>query len=377
MAKRKSRKSRRRKKNILPKIVATLTVFLGVLILLGYLLEIGFSNKSFGRRNTDSASSILREIQGTLNKNGVAPAWIKENNGSLRVRLPADLHPLLIYQKLSERISRNGGKIAKGKVERNGRMSLAYSVKTEAVKTIWLIPDTTLQRSNAKIEIIIDDFGYHHNEIVKDFIDVSFPVTYAIIPGLAHSDKIARELGRKNKAVMIHMPMEPQQGPVESGAFTLLTTLSAEEIRSRMRKAIETIPFAAGVNNHMGSKATTDSLLLSAAFTELQKSNYYFVDSRTSSESIAYEMAHELGIPARRNDIFLDPVDNQETIAQKIYALAETAKRNGSAIGIGHPRPNTLAALREVVPELQALGYRFVAVAFFFKAVLTMKNEAF
>jgi polysaccharide deacetylase 2 family uncharacterized protein YibQ len=168
--------------------------------------------------------------------------------------------------------------------------------------------------------------------------------------------------------------MEPQQGVVESGDFTLLTAFSDKEIRKRVRKAIEAVPFAKGLNNHMGSKATMDSVLLSAAFEEIRKTGYFFVDSRTSSESIAEGLAREHGVPALSNDIFLDAVDEQETIEKKLYALAESAKNNGRAIGIGHPRPNTLAALRNVLPLLRAQGYKFVKVASFFESQLAVKN---
>ncbi|MFQ5627134.1 MAG: divergent polysaccharide deacetylase family protein [bacterium] len=373
MRKQKNRKRRSRKRNILPGFFAILGVFLGTLIMLGYLLEIGFPNVVPSRAKSTSAVHIRDNIKNTLQNHGIAANWIEEKKHVMHVRLPVDLHPLVVYQKLSNLVAKNGWEVASGKVARNGRMSLAFTHNKQA-ETIWLIPDTTLRRANAEIAIIIDDFGYHHDQLVKAFMALPFSVTYSIIPGLAHSKEIASELGIKGKAVMIHIPMEPKQGPVESGKYTLMTELPVNEIRNRIQNAVEAIPFAKGMNNHMGSKATTDSVLLGAAFSKLRKNNYYYVDSRTSSESIAYDVAKRIGIPALRNDIFLDPVNEQKTIEQKIHALAAIAKRSGKAIGIGHPRPNTLAALRKVVPELQILGYKFVKVDLFVKPDLMTKN---
>jgi polysaccharide deacetylase 2 family uncharacterized protein YibQ len=371
---RRSKSRRRKKRSVLPKIFAVLCIVFFITVLLSFVLSLEFPGNTFKSDKVAAQKRLRASIENSLKSYGIEKKWLLRKNNELHVRVPADLHPLTIYQKLSQVIIKKGGEISHGKADKSGRMSLAYQFDGKRVETIKLMPDTSLLRTNAKIALIIDDFGYHDNQLIKAFLDLPFAATYAIIPGLEYSKKLATELGKQSKAVMIHIPMEPMQGRVESGEYTLLTGLSAEEIGKRMQKAMADVPFAIGVNNHMGSKATTDSVLLSAVFTEMQKNGYFYVDSRTSSESIAYDIARSLGVPALRNNIFLDPVDEQETIEKKLFALAEMAKNTGQAIGIGHPRPNTLAALRKVVPELQTRGYIFVPVNSFLKAVLSMKN---
>lgn len=369
-----NKSQRRNKKSTFPKVLAVLCILLFFFVLLSFVLPLEFPGNVFNRNKSDAQKRFQISIENSLKSYGIEQKWMKRSRNELRVRIPVDVHPLTIYQKLSQVILKRGGKIFHGKAEESGRMSLSYKVDSMRGETIKLIPDKSLLRTSAEIALIIDDFGYHDSQIIKEFMELSFPVTYAIIPGLTFSKTIAIELNKQGKTVIIHLPMEPVQGRVESGEYTLLTELSAGEVSTRMQKAIAAVPHAIGINNHMGSKATTDSVLLSTAFTEIQKNGYFYVDSRTTSESIAYDIARSLGVPALRNDIFLDPVDEQETIEKKLFALAEIAKNKGQAIGIGHPRPNTLAALRNVVPELQTRGFRFVNVDSFLNSVLSMKN---
>ena len=361
MTKKRTRKKTPPRKSFFSRLVSTLAIFLSILVVTGYVLEVGLPSLA-SRNGTRKVTVPAIDVKATLNSYGISSSWISQQGKTLNVRLPAEMHPLLIYQKLSRVIAEKGGKIEQGKAESTGKMSLAFTLENEQLRNIWFIPDTTLHRTNAEIAIIIDDFGYHRNETVQALIDLPFEITYSIIPGLSYSVEIAELLGKMDKAVMIHIPMEPQQGPVEDGEFTLLTKYEPKEISKRIEKAVKAVPFAKGINNHMGSKATTDSLLLDAAFKALRKDDYFFIDSRTSTESIAYAMARKRHVPALENDLFLDPVDEVEEIEKKMFALADVAAKNGHAIAIGHPRPNTLAVLHKVMPVLSEQGFRFVQV---------------
>lgn len=325
-------------------------------------------------RAAPTTPASTARIMASLEALDVDRRWIAAQGTQIRVRLPASLHPLIVYQRLAQDVGKHGGQIVSGKAGHHGEMQLHLELPGAGRRIIELIPDSSLVFEQAEIALIIDDFGYNRTPLIQEFLDLPFPYTGAVIPGLLHSKTLAEELAARGRPVLVHVPMEPEHGRVEMGEFTLLTSLSEGEIHARMRQALEAIPHARGVNNHMGSKATTDSVLLRAALTEIREKGFFFVDSRTSRESIAYNMARELGVPALRNNIFLDPIDTPEHIEGKLQALAAIARSSGRAIGIGHPRPNTLAALQKIVPELQARGYRFVFVDAFLDRSLSLKD---
>lgn len=365
-----------RKVHFLPGSFLLLGGAVMLLFLLDYWLSGAILNTIIPGSSRAEAAQLRREVERVLERNGLSPLWMQRNGRNLTVRMPATIHPLQVYHALSNAISEHGGVLTKGESESaTGVMKLAYAVNHRLVEVIRLIPDPDLRRASGKIGLIIDDFGYVKNDIVREIMALEVPVTYAIIPGLTYSKEIARELQARGKTVIVHMPMEPRQGRVEAGGFTLLTSQSEDEIRKRMQAALEAIPAAVGVNNHMGSLATTDSLLLTAALTQLRENGCFFVDSRTSNESIAYAMAQRLGVPALRNNLFIDAIDDTAAIEAKFKLLAAIAKRRGSAIGIGHPRPKTLAMLRKMLPELQALGYTFVPVTALLGHAVTLKGE--
>ena len=118
-------------------------------------------------------------------------------------------------------------------------------------------------------------------------------------------------------------------------------------IIAQVQKDLQDVPKAIGVNNHMGSRFTNDHQGMLAALTAIKGQSLFFVDSMTSSQSIAYETAQELGIKTARRDIFLDNEQNGAKIKAQLDKLVKRAKQNGSAIGIGHPYPATLATLKK------------------------------
>jgi hypothetical protein len=121
------------------------------------------------------------------------------------------------------------------------------------------------------------------------------------------------------------------------------------------------VPLARGVNNHEGSKASADSRVMHAVIGVLaQHGNLFFIDSRTSQDSVGEQTAQAMGVPAAARDVFLDNRADVAYTQEQLLAAAAIARRTGSAIAIGHPRPSTLAAVRSMIPQLQAAGIEFV-----------------
>ena len=158
--------------------------------------------------------------------------------------------------------------------------------------------------------------------------------------------------------------MQPENYPLsDPGVDAILVEQDAAAIRQQVRAAIRKVPGAVGLNNHMGSRATADSMTMQQVLSEVKKHHLLFLDSRTSAHSIAYDMARFMRVPTVRRDLFIDPVDDAAAIQESLWELAALAAENGQAIGLGHDREQTLLALEAVLPRLESRGFRFVPIS--------------
>ncbi len=294
-----------------------------------------------------------------FNDFGITLAWIEEREGTRTVRVPRTLNAATLQQKLVDCIHRYDAQVV---MSPRNRMEFSYALRDQTLGTIRLLPETRAPKTQGRIAIVIDDFGYHENATVSKFLNLPFSLTYAIIPGLPYSQSIARKLARLSKTAIIHMPMEAMEKQVETNGFELNVDMPAEEIRARVRKAMTLLPRAVGMNNHMGSRATQDETLLQALCDELKSEGWLFLDSRTIETTKAYSVAKAAGLEAALNDTFLDSVEELEAVRKKVWRLAEIAEQRGSAVGIGHQYQITLQALQEIVPQLQQRGFELITL---------------
>lgn len=310
-------------------------------------------------QESDPAKRLRLALDRVLADFGVLPAAIERRERMRIVHVPRALNAAVLQQKLVETIQQNAGHVVPAS---HNRLEFSYALHDQTLETIRLVPELRALKTQGKIAVVIDDFGYHERTLVKRFMQLPFAVTYAIIPGLPHSQSIARKLVRAGKTVIVHMPMEAMEKQVETNGFELNVGMSSEEIRSRVRNAMALLPQAVGMNNHMGSRATQDEALLQALCEELKTANWCFLDSRTIETTKAFVTAQAYGLDAALNDTFLDSVEEPEAVRKKIWRLAEIAEARGTAIGIGHPYQITLQALQEIVPELQQRGFEFITL---------------
>lgn len=213
------------------------------------------------------------------------------------------------------------------------------------------------------IVIVIDDFGYRNDTVLDGFMDLNERLTYAVIPGHTYSVSTASIALERGFEVLIHMPMEalgPAPGELE---YRLKLAMSSDEIRRRMRVALRTLPMAAGVNNHQGSAATGDKRVMGVVGSELKRADKFFLDSITSARSVAEVTMKIHGVPTAHRDVFLDNYDDVDYIRQQVYILADIARSQGFAVGIGHVRYKTLLVLREAIPSLKEDGFEFAYVS--------------
>lgn len=212
-----------------------------------------------------------------------------------------------------------------------------------------------------RLAVVIDDAGLDL-ESQRIYEEIGVPLTLAVMPNKMYTSEAAAEWSRYGMPVILHQPMEPVSG---SGMEekTILTSMSDEAIRYMLKESLEQIPQAVGINNHQGSRATTDARVMRVVMNELSHRGLFFFDSRTNTTTAADSAAASYGVPYARNDLFVDNSVDEGEIRAMIQEGANRAKARGSYIIIGHCRPHTAAAFRDIVPQLQAQGIEFVYVS--------------
>lgn len=214
-----------------------------------------------------------------------------------------------------------------------------------------------------RIAIIMDDLG-RDLETAKALLAIDLPISFAILPGETRASQVAALAHRAGREVMIHIPMEPQNYPATNpGTDALLLGQSPEEIRARFQGFVERVPHAVGGNNHMGSRFTEYREGMAVVLAAMKDTGLFFVDSRTTAHSVALDEARQAGVPAAGRDVFLDNEQDVELIAREIRKLVVVARRQGQAVGICHPYPQTLEALRREASYLRAQQVELVPVS--------------
>ena len=204
----------------------------------------------------------------------------------------------------------------------------------------------------ARLAIVLDDAGASM-DIVREIQELPSSVAVAVLPNAVRSAEVARGLGALGREMLLHMPMEPvgNQGP-GPGEGAVEVGLPADEIRLRVEHALGVVAGARGMNNHMGSRATADQAAMRAVMAVLRARGLYFLDSRTTSDSVAERVAREEGIPALRRDVFLDVVSEPDAIRRALEQAVARARAQGSAVAIGHVHPLTIEILAHELPRL-------------------------
>ncbi len=260
------------------------------------------------------------------------------------------------------------------------------------------------------VALVIDDWGYGKTEATRQLFNLPVPLTMAVLPGLPYSREYAlaktdlvlppdrldvaadarqstasgrRErrmagcfvevsvasagirVHERRREILLHLPMEPQGYPeTDPGTGAIMVGLGRAEIEARLDKALSALDRVTGVNNHMGSAATSDPATMKNLMAVLRDRGLLFLDSLTSARSVAYDLALEQGIPALKNRIFLDYDSQDETkIKANLNTLVRSARSTGFAVGIGHPHPATARVLAREIPRLAADGVLFVTVS--------------
>jgi len=227
---------------------------------------------------------------------------------------------------------------------RERKLTLLFSCEKEGVK-IARIPAS--QPGANKVALIVDDMGYSL-EAINELCSIGRPLTIAIIPYSPLASEIATISIQHDLEVILHLPLEAinnNEGNHSKGMIT--AGMSEDEVIAIVEKNLDQVPYIRGVNNHMGSKITADRQLMNIILGRLKKRALFFIDSRTTASSVAYNTAQSLNIPSAYRHIFLDGELNERYIKGQLIELFRRAQKNGFALGICHPTKETLKVLRE------------------------------
>jgi len=318
------------------------------------------------------ADTLVLQVRHTLLSLGIpgeviAISELPENRGSymrweIRSDVPGDLPLEMCNLALTRLAQRLGGRVLEGREDHRGEMvSLRVGLGEEGTNLITLKKRNNLRRRTGRVAIVIDDFGYQDRGLIASFCAILQPITFSIFPHEEQTDWTSEQARKCGHGVMVHLPMEPIDYPArDPGPNAIFTDYAPERIQKLAQDALKAVPGARGVNNHMGSRATEDEVAMKAVMAVVQKLGFFFIDSVTSRQSVAYQVAQRAGIRSARNTMFLDTVEDKEAVVKRLYALAELARVEGTVVGIGHAKEGTLKALQDVLPELQKEGFEFI-----------------
>jgi polysaccharide deacetylase 2 family uncharacterized protein YibQ len=321
--------------------------------------EVYASSRQFGR----SISLIDRAISDGFYKMGVPQERIiflsvllRQKDGyswdfnTIEARIPHGHSIFQIGKEIRNRIS-NLRIPVQIKADKGSGNEIIYNIyyedlHTHKLRIILDIYQVPRRLSYPKIGIIIDDLGYD-SSLAQAFIEFDLPLTFSVLPFAPSTRIIALKAREEGRETMLHLPMEPINYPaISPGNGVLLVSMDKEDLLEMLNRDLSQIPFIAGVNNHMGSRFTENGEKMTLVLAELKARGLYFIDSRTTASSVAFNVARKIALKTAGRDIFLDNDLSDNALKIQMERLLSLARHKGWAIGIGHPHKKTLKLLK-------------------------------
>lgn len=212
-----------------------------------------------------------------------------------------------------------------------------------------------------KIVFVIDDIG-EHDKFKNELAKLGSKVTYAILPLRDFSLYFSEQAKRARADVILHLPLETVHADKFPGQGLITGAMKDDEILSGLRRDLASVPGHVGVNNHMGSKGTSDRRLMTLILRELKREELFFLDSHTTPRSVAPEICHAIGLPFLKCGLFLDNDNAVAAIKARLAQFRKIARDQGTAVAIGHYRKNTLEVLAEEIPQLEKEGFEVISL---------------
>jgi len=326
-------------------------VFLVDQIIQGQLYEMGIQKKKniFLHQSSSRKAGGLTWKQSSLKVQVLPPRSFSSIEGDFRRSLST----------LGKTVSIQSSKTTES-------LQLEIKVLNRVTHQLTFVPSTpsTLKAAlRPKIAIVIDDLG-GKDKISQELLRWDLPITLAILPFTPFSKTLAGEAHRQGKEVILHLPMEPRGYPqIRPGEGVLLKEMDEARLVRQLSKDIEAVPHVIGVSNHMGSRLMEDSEKMKIVFSELKRRGLFFLDSRTTPQTIGLQVAQSVGLKAMERSVFIDNSSTEEDIKQQLEQLIQLSLSKGKAIGIGHPHPSTLKYIKEMIPKMKEKGIEVVPLS--------------
>ncbi len=216
------------------------------------------------------------------------------------------------------------------------------------------------KRGSSLMAIVIDDMGYQ-KALGRRFLALDLPLSFSFLPHAPFTRMLMQQARSRQRDILLHIPLEPQDASLDLGAGALLTRMSAATMIRIFNEDLTLVPFAIGVNNHMGSKFTEDKTAMTTLLGEVKRHDLFFLDSLTTADSVGFELAEKMKIPAARRNVFLDNQEDRESVLRQLDTLVRLSRDHGNAIGIAHPKAASLEAIRQFSRQIPP-DIRMVAV---------------
>jgi len=223
-----------------------------------------------------------------------------------------------------------------------------------------------------RIAIVIDDIGYRYTD--KHALSLPGAITYSILPHTPYGKRIAIKANAKHKDVMLHIPMEAENGK-KLGPGALTSAMNKEEIIASLNASLAEVPFAIGINNHMGSHLTQLDAPMTWTMNFLKQHHLLFLDSKTSPYSKAGSIAKSVGVPVQNRHVFLDNQLTERYITKQFQSLINHAKSQKVAIAIAHPHPETIQALKRLIPTLAKNNVELVPLSALYSTLASYQTQ--
>jgi polysaccharide deacetylase 2 family uncharacterized protein YibQ len=230
----------------------------------------------------------------------------------------------------------------------------ALGIHTHKISLVHKAYDFAIPEGRPKVGMIVDDLGYDCDLSIS-FMNLDLPLSFSVLPLAPYTEVIVREARRKRRELILHLPMEPRNYPsIDPGPGALFMEMSDKDIRRTIEEHLDRVPGVKGVNNHMGSYFTESQGKMAVVMDELRKRHLFYIDSRTTHQTVAFDLARKMGVPAAERGVFLDNDLSPKGINFQMERLLGIARHSGAAIGIAHPHKETLQVLKGFLQRLKS-----------------------
>lgn len=330
-----------------------------------------FSTRTVEKEVPVTPVPLVNSLRRFLESSGIPMGSIEElEEADGTLRMVAQL-PIKDYKSLERRLDKElfkkGAAVEKKKSDKEGSPSYSWRItgpQEERFSLVFALLEPPAEEKGEvaappslpgnRVAIIIDDMG-DSLEVLKEICDLGQPITISILPHSQYAEETARIAHESGLEVMLHLPGESLNHEEGNNSTTGLikSDMGEEDVRALVEESLSLVPYIKGVNNHMGSKITQEEPVMRPILDLLKSRDLYFLDSRTTAKSVAFDLARKMGLRTAYRNVFLDTTVGVDYSKKKIIDLFRFSQKTGKAIGIGHPFPETLQALRENISLLK------------------------